>query len=126
MHIVTRALIAGLIIMVIAAISCNNEPAFELTGQWKYAAWQMGDRQVDLGALGTPIVDFNNDGSFKATLNGNVSNEKWQLKGDTLSLIYSDGNSQKFLMHIVSPDSIELVGDVGDIGTKLILVKTKQ
>lgn len=85
----------------------------------------MGDKQVDLGTLGTPIIDFNNDGTFKATLGQNTSSEQWQLNGDTLTLLYSDGNTQKFKVNAFTNDSIELNGDMGDKKTKLILVKTK-
>lgn len=126
MHKVTQPLIIVWMLVVFTAFSCNNEPKFDLTGQWKYAFWQMGERQVDLGALGTPIIDFKSDGTYKAMLKGNSSSEKWLLEGDTLSLIYSDGNTQKFFVNVVTKDSIELKGDFGDASTKLTLVKTKQ
>lgn len=125
MQIVTRPLAAVLVFAVVVATSCGNDADFDLTGQWEYAYWQMGERQVDLATLGTPIIDFNNDGTFKASLNGKESNEKWLLEGDTLSLIYSDGNNQKFYVNVIKPDSIDLHGSLRDTHTKLTLIKTK-
>lgn len=125
MKIFTTKLVATLLLFATIGVGCNTEGTFDLVGQWKYATWFMGDRQVDLGELGTPIIDFNSDGTFKATLGANSSSEKWELDNDTLKLIYSDGNIQAYALTIFNADSIQLQGNVGDNSTKLILVKTK-
>ncbi len=114
-----------LLVLTLGAAGCADGNQYDLVGKWKYASWTMSERQVDLATLGTPIIDFNKDGTFKATLGENSSSEKWQLKGDTLSLIYSDGNTQLYYVDAINPDSIELVGGIGDMNTKLTLVKVK-
>lgn len=105
--------------------ACSTEVNTDMKGKWRYAAWTMGDSDVDIAAMGNPEFDFQKDDIFTVTYGNQSNTEQWHIDGDTLRFSYKDGGSQSYLIEHKGSDTVQLSGKTSNINNQLTLVRKK-
>ncbi len=123
---ILRASRLFLAFMVAMIMACNTQTSeHNIVGKWAYAEWSLGEQQVDLMNMGEPTIEFEKDGAYILRAGFQENHETWQLKGDTLTLVYKDGNNQSLVIDKHTADTLVLTGKAGELDSKLVLVKVK-
>lgn len=78
-------------------VMAEDAPA-NIAGTWKMTKYIVGDKTVDdpEAAGSKKMIVFSEDGTARVTINSNVYAATWTLEGDTVHLLYEDGDKGDF------------------------------